>query len=422
MTAHSSKIHHLVEATRWDAARAGERINDILLMGRGTSNSYVVTDPQGDVVINCGTPFEGERERERFEQLLGRPLDVKAIVLTQSHADHAGGWSAFAGPDTRTFVQRNFPIIDREHQTLKGFYNLRRDAVLHSILQAAEMSRANFSKNWKVAAALNITDSFADTASFEIGGRRFELYSAPGGETIDSLFVWLPAEKIVFIGNWAGALYGALPNFYTLRGDRDRSVVQFLRDIDLLIGLGAETLVTGHDAPIVGAGQVRADLEKLRTVITHIFDQTIEGMNAGKDLWTLMREVGVPDGLIMAPGRGPARWIVRAIWEEYAGWFRHEHSSELYGTSPSSIWSELSALAGADRLVEKARETLAVGDPEKALHWIEIAVAGEPANVAARETELAILDALIDRNANQHFDEICWLETRVRLAREALGQ
>lgn len=422
MTAFQSKDHHLVAATTWHPEAPAERIGDSLLMCRGTSNCYAITSAEGDVMINTGTTSEGEVARGHFEALLGRPLAVSAIVLTQSHADHAGGWGSFAGPQTRTYAQRLFPILENEKRLLKPFYNLRRDAVLHSILQSAQMSAGNFARNWKVPPEIAFTELFTERTAFEAGGRRYELHAAPGGETTDSVFVWMPAERIVFIGNWAGALYGALPNFYTLRGDRDRSVAQFLRDLDLLIGFDADLLVTGHDEPVRGAARIRQDLEKLRTVVTHLHDETVRGMNAGKDMWTLMREVGVPAGIAMAPGRGPARWIVRAVWEEYAGWFRHERSSELYATSPSAIWPELCALVGGpDVLAARASDALAAGDPETALHWIEIALAGTGDQTAAREAEIAILQQLVDRNANQHFDEICWLETRIRMAREALA-
>ena len=43
------------------------------------------------MVVNTGTAYQGGRHRERFEQALGRPLDVRAIVFTQSHQRGAGG-------------------------------------------------------------------------------------------------------------------------------------------------------------------------------------------------------------------------------------------------------------------------------------------------------------------------------------------
>ena len=44
-------------------------------------------------------------------------------------------------------------------------------------------------------------------------------------------------------------------------------------------------------------------------------------MNAHRDLHTLMREIRLPEHLAPQPGRGPVHWYVRAVWEEYSGWF-----------------------------------------------------------------------------------------------------
>ena len=70
-----------------------------------------------------------------------------------------------------------------------------------------------------------LTTTFTTYHDFELGGRRFELYSVPGGETLDSLFVWLPEERTVFTGNYLGPIFGTIPNLYTIRGDRLRSAV-----------------------------------------------------------------------------------------------------------------------------------------------------------------------------------------------------
>ena len=54
-------------------------------------------------------------------------------------------------------------------------------------------------------------------------------------------------------------------------------------------------------------------------------------MNDGKDVWTAMREIALPDELAVGEAYGRLDWSARAIWESYAGWF-HQHSTlDLYG-------------------------------------------------------------------------------------------
>jgi glyoxylase-like metal-dependent hydrolase (beta-lactamase superfamily II) len=65
-----------------------------------------------------------------------------------------------------------------------------------------------------------LTTTFLDAHAFELGGRRFELYATSGGETTDSLVVWLPDERTVFTGNLTGPLFGHIPNLYTRAATR----------------------------------------------------------------------------------------------------------------------------------------------------------------------------------------------------------
>ena len=89
--------------------------------------------------------------------------------------------------------------------------------------------------------------TFIDSHAFEIGGRRFELYSTPGGETTDALVVWMPEHRTVFIGNLMGPFFGHVPNLYTLRGDKIRSAMAFIHSVERVIALEPETLLNGHD-------------------------------------------------------------------------------------------------------------------------------------------------------------------------------
>jgi hypothetical protein len=67
--------------------------------------------------------------------------------------------------------------------------------------------------------------------------------------------------------------------------------------------------------------------------VSYVNEAVIEGMNAHKDVYTLMREIRLPDHLKIGEFHGNVRWAVRAIWHEYSGWFLYDSTTSLYGVS-----------------------------------------------------------------------------------------
>jgi alkyl sulfatase BDS1-like metallo-beta-lactamase superfamily hydrolase len=409
MTKFQTRNHPLIGAIAWNPNRPAEWINDHIAMVYATSNAYLVVGDEGDIVINTGTDAQGAGIRKKFEALIGRPLIVAKLIFTQSHPDHIGGWQHFVGPQTEIIVQRTFSRICTERKLLGSFFFPRNARIL-----AALLPPGGTHANWFSTPDPAPLTTFADTYDFTFSGRRYHLTTLSSGETIDSLAVWLPDGKTLFFGNWAGALYGALPHFYTARGDRDRSITQWLSDAQKLIALEPDLLITGHGQPVEGAEQIRADLQKLHDVVLHIHDHTVKGMNAQQDLATILQALDIPAHLQTKDGRGPAHWYARSVWEEYAGWFRHERTSELYPTAQSAVWADVVDLAGgATVLSDRASEYLAAGQAEKALHLIEMAVEAEPGNRAVREVELAVYEMLADGTEGRSFDLLGWLEGKI---------
>lgn len=414
MPAHSSKDHRFEAACAWDPDAPAEFVTDDVLLSRGVSSSYLIASPEGDIVINTGTRFEGSRHRARFEELLGRPLKVGKIIFTQDHPDHVGGWQAFDDPGVEVIAQESFTRGRADRNRLKAFFRPWFHRMMSGFSEAAPQSQPS-------APPPPVREPEPTTFSrfhhFSFAGRDVELYSLPGGETTNCLAVWLPAARHLFVGNHMGALYGALPNLITLRGDRPRSAQQFLSDLEVLLQLPAEILLTGHDDPVRGADRIRGDLTRLRDALGYIHDETVRGMNDGLDLRTLMHQVRLPAELETASGRGPVRWYVRTIWEEYAGWFRHELASDLYDVPAQRVWPELAELCGgAGRLTERAAARLDDGEPVEALHLLEIALTAEPRDEAALALYARVLEQLIDQTEGRTYDELVWLETELQRA------
>ena len=384
-------------------------LGDGLFMSRDISNAYRVVTPEGDVVVNTGIVFNAAENFRRLRAVSDNP--VAKIIFTQSHDDHIGGWRWFNTPQTETIAQANFAHV-RGYWTGLGPAMARRSRRLWARDQKQEM----IERPEPV-----ITTTFSDRHSFELGGRRFELYSTPGGETLDSLVVWMPQERVAFTGNLTGPLFGHVPNLYTLRGDKVRYVQWYLDGVQRVIDLDPEVLITGHGDPIRGAVEIRCQLTRLRDAVQYLKDRTFEGMNAGVDLWTLMGAIELPPELAIGQGHGKVSWIVRAIWEEHLGWFRFESTTELYNVSASAVSPDLVELAGGPGVVvERGRRRLAEGRPLEAVHLAEAALAAQPDSIEALGLKLAATEHILKTSSRENFSETRWLEAEVGALRAAV--
>ena len=390
--------------TQGDGAQPAIDIGDGIFMSKNIANSYLVGSRDGDLLINTGTHFEAPQIKHRFTDISDRPL--RAIVFTQGHPDHVGGWNLFNGDGVETIAQANHHDVREYWRNLHPYY-VRRIAQLWGQVMDVDALAA------ELPPEPVLTTSFIDSHCFELGGRRFALYSTPGGETTDALVVWLPAERTVFIGNLLGPFFGHVPNLYTLRGDKIRSAIAFIHSVDRVIDLAPETLINGHDV-FRGAGEIRRTLTRVRDGIVHLRDGTLAGMNAGQDLWTLMRSVTLPPELMMGQAHGKIPWLVRAIFEEHTGWFRYESTTELYDVPPSQVWPDIVELAGGpDALVARAQYHVDHRRPLHALHLTDMVLHQVPDHAGALQVKRGALEQLLAASGRENFSEVQWLEQEI---------
>ena len=395
-----------------DQQQEAEAITGFVFMAKDISNAYLVNTRDGDVMINTG--FMDNAERTRRLLAPKRTGSLRYIILTQAHPDHYGGVPAVREPETRVIAERRFVNTWRYFREL-GPYLGRRSAKLWS---GTIKRGANPLPPPEV-----VPDIVVDRRhEFELGERRFEVISTPGGEALDSLTVWMPRERIAFTGNLFGPVFLAIPNLVTVRGDKPRLVQRYLPSLDTVRKLGAELLITGHGEPIRGADNIRAALDKMHAAVSYLNEAVIAGMNGGQDVYTLMREIKLPENLQLGEFHGKVSWAVRSIWEEYSGWFHYDSTTSLYGVPRSSVDADLAELAGgAGLLAARARTKLAAGRPLEALHLVDIALGAERTNADALAVKKDALQVLLQESGGQNLSETMWLKSEIAAAEAALG-
>lgn len=387
-----------------------EPITDFIFMVKDMSNAYLVTTTEGDLLVNSGFTATAEKNKAMLAKVRTGPL--RYIILTQAHPDHYGGTPALKEEGTQVVAERRFSDTWQYFHDLYPYLSRRSGK-----LWAFNRKGAAPPLPPRVEPDMVVDRRY----EFELGGRRFELISTPGGEALDGLTLWMPRERIVFTGNLFGPIFKSIPNLVTIRGDKPRLVSRYLQSLDLVRSLGAELLITGHGEPIHGAERIRADLDRMHNAVSFVKDATIAGMNAGRTVHELMREIVLPPELAIGEYHGKVSWMVRSIWEEHSGWFHFDSTTSLYGVPRSAIDGDIVDLAGGPMaLAARARQRLDAGQPLEALHLLDIALGAAPADSAALEAKKAALERLMAESTGDNLSETMWLRSEIAAVEAAL--
>ena len=338
------------------------KIADDVWQAHAVGNTNMVVTPAGNVIIDTGLPTQVDRARE----LLGKVSDgpTKYVIVTHAHQDHLGGTSAWLEDGTEVIAHRTFLETQRYLTELVPFFMARNqplypNEIPRALLVSDTVMRAVYPQ---VQPTIEVDDVYA----FELGGKKFEVIHTPGAEGEDSICVWMPEEKILFTGDFFGPLFPMFPNLYTIRGEKFRWAIPYIASLDKIIELEPEILVPSHFEPIVGREKILAAVKKTRDATQYVHDETVQGMNDGKDVYTLMREIQLPPHLDLSEGHGKVSWSVRGIWEAYSGFFKYRSTTELYDVPRHYLDAELVELIGGpDMAVERADVHLAEGRPSR---------------------------------------------------------
>lgn len=396
----TNESHAQFDGVLGAANRPAEKVHEKIYLASGFGNTFMVLTDEGNVIIDTSLPDMARRHHQVLTEVSKAP--TRYIIFTHAHEDHTSGAGLWKQPDTQVIAQRQF-VEMRQYQDRFGEFFARRNAAQFGFDEerAREAARNR-------PARIEPTILFDEKHEFELGGTKFELLHTPG-ETYDHLTVWLPQYKAAFVGD---NFYASFPNMYTLRGCRPRWALDYIDSLNKVLALQPEILLPSHGNPIVGAEKVATAVTRYRDAIQYVHDATVKGMNDGKDVYTLMREIVLPADLDVGDAYGKVSWSVRGIYEGYVGWFDGDPAT-MYAEAPQKADVELVRMAGgAGPVAKRAMEMVEAGEHVQGLRLAGAALAAEPNSTAATQARAAALKALLAKCRNSN--ERGWLANGLR--------
>lgn len=374
-------------------------------VGYAVSPVSMIEGPEGIVIVDAGLDIATSQEiRADFRRIANKP--VVAIIFTHGHPDHTRGASAFMdSADVQVWAREGFPheqnalesvgiVIQKTRGKKQAGFILSPDQRINNGIAKAFWPKRKggiFSANDMVKPTHFFS---AERLKLTLAGINIELVAATG-ETDDSLYVWLPDERVVFAGD---NFYKSWPNLYALRGTPYRDIRAWANVIDRLIEERAVALVAGHTRPIIGEKQVNQTLINYRDAIRFLFDKTVEGINKGMTPNQLVDYVKLPDKYLkldyLRPYYGNPEWAIRAIFSGYLGWF-DGNATNLFPLSDKKEAERVAKMVGGqEKLVELVAKAIKEQDYQWAAQLSDYLLALNPNNKSALLYKADALTAL----------------------------
>ncbi|KPM55386.1 metallo-beta-lactamase [Frankia sp. R43] len=236
-----------------------ELVPDLYFLRFPVGHVYLWRDPDGLTVIDAGLPGSGPHIAEAIRGLGWHPRDVRQLVLTHGHVDHAGAAAEVAawGEVTVLAHQADVPLVEGRAAALPPDLADWEQALYDQVQAGLPAAAAE-------PVPVRVDRPLADGDIVDIAGGALTI--ATPGHTAGSIALYLPGPRVLFAGDiMARDPQSTDPRTPVFPGvfnvDRAEALASFAR----LAALDVETACFGHGDPLASdAGTyLRAATERL---------------------------------------------------------------------------------------------------------------------------------------------------------------
>ena len=336
-------------------------------------NSTAFIGEQGVLIVDTAqqrfTPAILSGLRANYTQ-----APVEAIVYTHGHIDHVTGADAIIAEAQNRGDRRPNIIAHRDLPARFDRYCLlaRQNDHINRIQFNLPPAAQPFSE-----AALTYPDTTYDADIVTtVGGTVFELHHCRG-ETDDETWVWCPSNRVLCTGDtfvWCSPNAG---NPYKVQ----RYALDWARGLERMAGLRPLHLLPGHGPVLSGEERIQDALLTTAHFLRSIHDQVVAGMNEGKWLEDIIRDIDWPGTgkPWLQPIYDHPEFIARNVYRLYGGWYDGDPADILPAHS-YAIATALVAATGSAPILDHARRLRDEGDLQMACHLADFVRKGEPEN------------------------------------------
>jgi glyoxylase-like metal-dependent hydrolase (beta-lactamase superfamily II) len=338
------------------------------------ANIAFLVDPEGVVAIDAGTTAESAAAaKKELRKITSAPIRI--VILTHSHWDHVGGLAAIREPGTVVIARENFQD------------ELKR-------MRSSQRTFSWFFGSRPVGLEVRVDRTVSSNESLRHGNLEIQLMPVTGGETNDALFVHLPRQGLLFVGDAFMPYVG--PPFLS-----EGSPEGYLQALAKVRQIAPRRLIHGHP-PLTRYFTMEA-VPGLEKALRDLHDRYLPEILRSRPLAEIVHENHLPASLRETPQAVLPYLLVR---DHFLQRLRLQNAGywEADGTGMDSLtrreWAALLDEMGSGSeapFVRVAEDLLGRGDAPLGLKVVEMGLLRHPQSEKLQRARAKALAMLTER-------------------------